>query len=329
MTSSKVPTFIDIEAAADRLKGYINHTPIFESSLINEKLGCRLLVKAESLQRTGSFKIRGAFNKISQIPQDKRSKGVVAYSSGNHGQGVAATAKLFGLPATIVMPSDAPNIKIENTISYGADIVYYDRKDDERVEISNRIATKTGGLIVPPYDDPDVIAGQGTIALEIIEQCKKLGTRPDMVIGPSSGGGMMSGCSLVINEYYPAAELFCVEPEHYDDIGRSLEIGRRVKVQPKIESICDALLLETPGKLTFQILNRLNARGLVCSDEATLNAMLVAFREFKIVLEPSGAISLAAALIMQKDAVKGKTVVVICTGGNVDPVFFKEVLVQA
>ena len=328
MTSSTIPTVIDIEAAADRLKGNITHTPIFESFPINEQLGCRLLVKAESLQRTGSFKFRGAFNKISQIPMEKRSKGVIAYSSGNHGQGVAATAKILGLPATIVMPSDAPKIKIENTINYGADVVYYERKNDKRVEIANRIAAKTGGLIIPPYDDPDIISGQGTIALEILAQCENLGTKPDVVLGPSSGGGMMSGCSLVISEHNPKAELYCVEPEHYDDIGRSLEVSRRVQVQSKINSICDALLLETPGELTFQILNQLNARGLVCSDQATLNAMLVAFREFKIVLEPSGAISLAAALT-HKDTIKGKTVVVICTGGNVDPVFFKEALALA
>ena len=327
MIRSTIPTVMDIKAAADRLKGKVMHTPILESTQINEQLGFRLLLKAESLQRTGSFKFRGAYNKISQIPIDKRSKGVIAYSSGNHAQGVAASAKLFGLPSTIVMPSDAPNIKIENTIGYGADVVYYDRKNDNRIEIADRISNETGGLIIPPYDDPDIITGQGTIALEVIEQIKKLGTKLDILIGPSSGGGMMSGCSLVINKHNPAVRLYCVEPEYYDDIGRSLEIGRRVRVQTKKQSICDALLVETPGELTFQILNKLNVKGLVCSEEDTLNAMLVAFKVFKIVLEPSGAISLAAALI-NKESMKGKTVLVICTGGNVDPTFFNNVLAQ-
>ena len=300
-------------------------TPILESSQLNEQLGCRLLLKAEALQRTGSFKFRGAYNKISQIPIHKRSKGVVAYSSGNHAQGVAAAAQIFDLPATIVMPSDAPDIKIQNTRSYGANVEFYDRKIGNRVEMAKRISDETGGLLIPPYNDPDIIAGQGTIALELIRQSKELNVIFDIVMGPSSGGGMMSGCSLVLKHYDPRVMLYCVEPENYDDIAQSLACGQRIKLRPKGHSICDALLLETPGDLTFQILKKQNVVGLVVSDQATVNAMLVAFQAFKIVLEPSGAIALAAAL-EQKINLKGKTVAVICTGGNVDPSLFQKAL---
>ena len=325
MSSKSYPTIFDIQAAEDRLSDQVIQTPILESSQLNEQLDCRLLLKAEALQRTGSFKFRGAYNKISQIPTHKRSKGVVAYSSGNHAQGVAAAAQIFDLPATIVMPSDAPDIKIQNTRSYGANVEFYDRKIGNRVEMAKRISDETGGLLIPPYNDPDIIAGQGTIALELIRQSEELNVKLDIVMGPSSGGGMMSGCSLVLKHHDPRVMLYCVEPENYDDIAQSLACGQRIKLKPKGHSICDALLLETPGDLTFQILNELNVGGLVVSDQATVHAMLVAFQAFKIVLEPSGAIALAAAL-EQKINLKGKTVAVICTGGNVDPNLFQKAL---
>ena len=325
MSLKSSPTVFDIQAAEDRLSDQVIQTPILESSQLNEQLDCRLLLKVEALQRTGSFKFRGAYNKISQIPTHKRSKGVVAYSSGNHAQGVAAAAQIFDLPATIVMPSDAPDIKIQNTRSYGANVEFYDRKIGNRVEMAKRISDETGGLLIPPYNDPDIIAGQGTIALELIRQSEELNVKFDIVMGPSSGGGMMSGCSLVLKHYDPGVMLYCVEPENYDDIAQSLACGQRIKLRPKGHSICDALLLETPGDLTFQILNELNVGGLVVSDQATVHAMLVAFQAFKIVLEPSGAIALAAAL-EQKVNLKGKTVAVICTGGNVDPNLFQKAL---
>ena len=325
MSSKSYPTVFDIQAAEDRLSDQVIQTPILESSQLNEQLGCRLLLKAEALQRTGSFKFRGAYNKISQIPTHQRFKGVVAYSSGNHAQGVAAAAQIFDLPATIVMPSDAPDIKIQNTRSYGADIEFYDRKIGNRVKMAKRISDETGGLLIPPYNDPDIIAGQGTIALELIRQSEELNVKLDIVMGPSSGGGMMSGCSLVLKHYDPRVMLYCVEPENYDDIAQSLACGQRMKLKSKRHSICDALLLETPGDLTFQILKELNVGGLVVSDQATVHAMLVAFQAFKIVLEPSGAIALAAAL-EQKINLKGKTVAVICTGGNVDPSLFQKAL---
>ena len=319
------PTVMDIHAAQARLAGHARLTPVLESSKLNEEFGCRLLVKAESLQQTGSFKFRGAFNKISLIPENRRYKGVVAFSSGNHAQGVAAAAKIFAIHATIVMPSDAPKIKILNTQSFDADVVFYDRKTENRVEIAKRISEDTGGLIIPPYNDPDIIAGQGTIALEILCQSRAINANLDIVLGPSSGGGTMSGCSLALKHFKPELTLFCVEPEDYDDIAQSLELGERIKIKAGHPSICDALLLETPGDLTFQILRELQVNGLAVSDAAVLQAMRVAFQEFKIVLEPSAAISLAAVLDGKINC-RYKTVAVICTGGNVDPEVFQKAL---
>ena len=315
----------DIVAAAEVLRGVAVRTPLLENRALNERAGGRLVFKPEPLQITGSFKFRGAYNHISRLDAKTRKAGVIAYSSGNHAQGVAAAAQIFDLPATIVMPSDAPDIKIQNTRSYGADIEFYDRKIENRVKMAKRISDETGGLLIPPYNDPDIIAGQGTIALELIRQSEELNVKLDIVMGPSSGGGMMSGCSLVLKHYDPRVMLYCVEPENYDDIAQSLACGQRMKLKPKRHSICDALLLETPGDLTFQILKELNVGGLVVSDQATVHAMLVAFQAFKIVLEPSGAIALAAAL-EQKINLKGKTVAVICTGGNVDPNLFQKAL---
>jgi len=320
------PKFEDIEAAEKRLLGRVRQTPILESSRLNDKLNCRLFIKAECLQSTGSFKFRGALNKVMQIPKDRRYKGVVAYSSGNHAQGVAAAAQIFGIPAKIVMPSDAPQIKIQNTRNFGAKVVLYDRKKANRVEVANRIIEETGGLMIPPYDDPDIIAGQGTIALELLRQVKHRNVDLDMMLGPSSGGGMMSGCALVLKNHNPGINLYCVEPENYDDIALSLEIGKRIKIRPKTPSLCDALLLETPGELTFQILSDMRVSGLAVSEEAVLYAMRVAFEEFKVVLEPSGAIALGAVL-MRKICCKGKNLAVICTGGNVDPHVFQKVLI--
>ena len=325
MNSINVPSVSDVEAASNRLTGYARQTPLLESAAFNDRLGCRLLLKAECLQITGSFKFRGAFNKISQIPPELRSNGVIAYSSGNHAQGVAAAAQHFGTPAIIVMPKDAPEIKIQNTIGYGAKVVFYDRDNDDRVEIAKCISKEKGHILIPPYDDHDIIAGQGTIALELLRQSKVINAKPDIVIGPSSGGGMMSGCSLVIKDYCPRTLLYCVEPENYDDIAQSLKAGKRVIVRSNKSSFCDALLLETPGERTFQILKDLKVRAISVPDNLTLNAMSVAFQVFKIALEPSGAIGLAAVLANKLD-LKNKTVAVICTGGNVDSQLFQKAL---
>ena len=300
-------------------------TPLLESPRLNDRLGGRLLIKPECLQRTGSFKFRGAFNKIVQIPDDDKSRGVVAFSSGNHAQGVAAAAQILGLPATIVMPSDAPAIKITSTQSYGATVVPYERKDGNRVQLAERILGETGGSMVPPYNDFDVIAGQGTIGLEIAEQASTLGTPLDVVLGPSSGGGMLSGVATALGVVSSDTIVHSVEPAFYDDIAQSLEAGKRIEIETGRPSVCDALLVEMPGDLTFEIMKARVTSGFSVSDDDALAAVKLAFEEFKIVLEPSGAIALAAVLTGKVD-IQNKTAGVVCTGGNVDPDLFTRAL---
>jgi threonine dehydratase len=320
-----LPTYQDVLAAKERLADEARRTPLLESDRVNELLGCRLLIKAENLQRTGSFKFRGAYNRICQLTDAERQRGVVAFSSGNHAQGVALASKLLNVPASIVMPSDAPKIKIENTRGYGAEVVLYDRKNGNRVQVAEDILAKTDGIMVPPYNDPDIICGQGTIGLEICEQAREIDAELDVLTGPSSGGGMMSGCALAFSELSPETQLFAVEPANYDDIARSLKAGERVTIQTGTPSLCDALLLETPGELTFEIMKARLAGGLVVTDDEALAAVKLAFQEFKIVLEPSAATSLAAILTNKVERA-GKTVGVICTGGNVDPAVFRRAI---
>jgi threonine dehydratase len=319
------PIFSDVETAATRLSGYVYHTPVLESVRINEQLGCRLLIKAECLQRTGSFKFRGAFNMISGLSEMQKTRGVVAFSSGNHAQGVAAAAKILAVKSTIVIPNDAPKIKIDNTRSDGAEIVLYNRVDANRAEIADKIISKTGATLVPPYDALEIIAGQGTLGLEFVDQVKKRGAELDYLLGPCSGGGMISGNAIVFNELSPTTSVYCVEPEGYDDTALSLKAGKRVKIIPGTPSFCDALLLETPGKITFHTNKELLAGGLVVSQAETAHAMKVAFQEYKIVLEPGGAVALAAALSGKIKTFK-KTIGVICTGGNVEATTFKNIL---
>mgnify|MGYP001235543909 CR=1 FL=1 len=325
MSVGLLPQISDIEAAEGRLAGYARVTPLLESPRLNALADARLLIKPECLQRTGSFKFRGAFNKIAQIPEERRARGVVAFSSGNHAQGVGAAAKILGLPATIVMPSDAPAIKIENTKNYGAKIVFYDRADGNRVAVAEDILAQTDGTLIPPYNDFDVIAGQGTIGLELAREAEALEASFDIVLGPSSGGGMMAGVALAFASCSPDTSLYSVEPNQYDDIAQSLATGDRVIIEVGMPSLCDALLLETPGKLTFEIMKSRLAGGVSVSDEEALAAVRVAFDELKIVLEPSGATALAAVL-QRKIDVRGKIVGIICSGGNVDPDIFVRAL---
>ena len=317
--------FTDIAEAAEWLKGYALPTPILESDRLNENLHGRLLIKPENLQRTGSFKFRGAFNKISKLSKNERAAGVVAFSSGNHAQGVAAAAKILSIKATIVMPSDAPSIKIENTKSYGAEVVLYQRSDGNRVEVTQEIVAKTGAVLIPPYDDPDIMAGQGTIGLEFAKQADGLGVSLEILAGPCSGGGMIGGCALALHSLSPTTKIYSVEPEFYDDTALSLAAGKRIKISPTQNSICDALLLETPGHITFEVNQQLLTKGLSVSDAETERAMKTAFREFKIVLEPGGAVALAAVLEGLLN-IEGKTAGVVCTGGNVDPETFRKAL---
>ena len=331
MTSStdfEPPSFADIESAARRLEGKAVFTPLLESPLLNERVGGRLLIKAEPLQRTGSFKFRGAYNRISRLDADQIKRGVVAYSSGNHAQGVAAAAHAFGAPAVIVMPSDAPAIKIANTRAWGAEVVLYDRYREDRDVVARDLAEQRGATLVPPFEHPLIIAGQGTVGLEIARQAEAADAELDAVLSPCGGGGLISGCALALAERAPGVEIYAVEPEGFDDTARSLASGSRQHSVEGAKTFCDALLAKTPGVLTFSINRKLLAGGLVVSDDEVAHAMGVALNYLKLVAEPGGATALAAALSRKFDC-RGKTVAVIVSGGNVDPAVFAEALGRA
>jgi threonine dehydratase len=318
-------TWADVEAASARLAGVAVRTPLLESPLLNEQLGFRLLVKAESLQLTGSFKFRGAYNAIAQFDGAARKAGVIAYSSGNHAQGVAAAASFLGVPATIVMPADAPRVKIDNTRAWGAEIVLYDRASEDREAIGAQIASGTGATLVRPYDEPQVIAGQATIGLEIVQQAGDAGVRPAAVVIPCGGGGLSSGVAFALSDPWPDTRVWTAEPEGFDDTARSLVAGHRVEAQPGGTSICDALLAPMPGELTFPILNGLGVQGLTVSEDSIRRAMAQAFRHFKLVVEPGGAAALAAVLDGESDW-GDAPVMCICSGGNVDPALYADIL---
>ncbi|MBI3451522.1 MAG: threonine/serine dehydratase [Rhodospirillales bacterium] len=320
-TSPRLPSFADIEDAARRLVGQAVVTPLLESHSLNARLGGRLLVKAEPLQRTGSFKFRGAYNRMSRLDAEARRRGVVAYSSGNHAQGVAAAAQILAMPATIIMPTDAPAIKVTRTRGYGAEVIQYDRYRESREEIGGSLAAERGATLVPPYDDPYIVAGQGTIGLEIARQAEALGVRLDAVLVCCGGGGLISGTALALATATPGTKVYAVEPAGFDDTTRSLKSGRRERNDPSARSICDALLSPEPGALTFALNARLLAGGLVVTDDEVRRAMATAFAELKLVTEPGGAVALAAALT-GKISLAGKTVAVVCSGGNVDPETF-------
>jgi len=269
------------------------------------------------LQRTGSFKFRGAFNKLSSIPVNAREGGVVAFSSGNHAQGVAAAAQILNMRATIVMPADAPLSKRERTKAFGAEVVLYDRDREDREAIARDIAAKRGATLVPPYDDPKVIAGQGTVGREIAEDMAALGLAPDIVVAPVSGGGLVAGVATAIKARFPKAMLMSAEPEAFDDHARSLRAGKREPHKAEGRTICDALMASIPGEITFAINSRLLSRGVTASDSDVGIAVGFAFRELKLVVEPGGAVGLAALLSGQIDA-RGKNVVIVLSGGNVD-----------
>ena len=328
MTELVAPSIADIEAAADRLQGYALRTPLLEVPALNAATGGRILLKAEPLQRTGSFKFRGAFNFLSQIEPDQRARGVVAYSSGNHAQGVAAAAEIFGVPATIVMPSDAPQMKVENTKGYGAEVVAYDRQNEDREAIAADIAERTGCTLVPPYDHPWTIAGQGTVGLEIAAQCAEINAQPDIVLVCCGGGGLTAGIATAIAARSPATQVMTAEPTGFDDTKRSLEAGERVANDSGAHSICDALLSPTPGALTFSIMKANNLSGVAVSDDEVRTAVAYAWRHFKVVVEPGGAVTLAAILSGKLDC-RGKTIAATLSGGNVDAATFRACLENA
>ncbi|MEX0809684.1 MAG: threonine/serine dehydratase [Dongiaceae bacterium] len=320
------PGYADIEAAAARLAGWAAMTPLLTSAALDARTGGRMLIKAETLQRTGSFKFRGAYNKLRRLMDEgARPDAVVAYSSGNHAQGVAAAAALLGIKAAIVMPSDAPAIKISNTRGYGAEIITYDRYRESREDLASRIATERRAVIVPPYDDPDIIAGQGTAGREIVAQARALGAEPDALITPCGGGGLMAGLSIAVSHDCPGCTIHAAEPSAFDDTGRSLQAGERLANAKDARSICDALLAPTPGELTFAINRRLVASGVSVSDDEVRAAMAYAFDTLKLVVEPGGAVALAAVL-SGRIPTKGRTIAVVLSGGNVDPQSFSEAI---
>ena len=320
-----LPTDADIAAAAARLKGVAVRTPLINAPVLDELLGARVFLKAETLQRTGSFKFRGAYNRISSIAPERRAAGVVAYSSGNHAQGVAAAARLLGMRATIVMPADAPRAKIARTRALGAEIVSYDRDREDRAAIADALVAARGATLVPPYDDPMIIAGQGTIGREIVEELMQVSLEPDIVVVGASGGGLAAGVSLGVKARVPQVKMYTVEPDGFDDTRRSFVSGRREHNARTSGSICDALMSVTPGELTFPITQRLIGEGLTATDAEVMEAVRYAFNELKLVVEPGGAIGLAALLAGRLD-VKGKVVVGILSGGNVDADMFARII---
>jgi threonine dehydratase len=315
----------DVRNAAEQIKGFAVRTPLLEYSPLSARVGRRVLVKFEGAQHTGSFKFRGAYNRLSRIPEAARAAGVVAWSSGNHAQGVAAAARLLGMPATIVMPADAPAIKLANTRALGAEIVGYDRHTQSREEIATALAEQRGAVLVPSYDDPYVIAGQGTAGLEIMEQAEAIGASIGSVLVCCGGGGLVAGIATAIKDRAPRTAIYSVEPQAFDDTARSLASGRRERVGEGAKSICDALLTPTPGELTFPINRALLAGGLAVSDDQVRAAMRFAFESMKLVIEPGGAVALAAALEGLAPPTEGATVVVV-SGGNVDPQLYATIL---
>ena len=320
-----LPTAADVDAAAKKLAGVAIRTPLLNSPVLDQLLGARVFLKAETLQRTGSFKFRGAYNKISSIAPDRKAGGVVAYSSGNHAQGVAHAAALCNMPAVIVMPSDAPQAKRERTAALGAEVVLYDRDTEDRAAIARGIAQKRGAVLVPPFDDPYVIAGQGTAGREICEDLDKLGLKPDVVVVGASGGGLIAGIALAIKARVPGAKFYSAEPEGFDDTLRSFKSGKR-ETNPRMSgTICDALMTSTPGVITWEINRKLVGEGVSASDAEVGRAVAFAFRELKLVVEPGGAIGLAALLAGKLD-IKGKVVVAVLSGGNVDAELFHRLI---
>ncbi len=317
--------FKSIYETNKRIRENLRETPLVSSPFLDEIAGRRVLIKAECLQHTGSFKFRGAWSAISALEEKKQKKGIIAYSSGNHAQGIAAVAKIFSCPAVIIMPSDAPELKIENTKYYGAEVILYNRVEENREELGISIAKKRGLTLIKPYDNERVIAGQGTLGLELASQLSKHAIGNADVLVCCGGGGLTAGVAIALAESAPNLKVRPCEPRHYDDTSRSLISGKREVNIGFHNSICDAILTPTPGELTFPILRKLVGQGLVVSDLEVLITMAHIFQRLKLIVEPGGAVALAAALF-RKDQIKGDTVVVVLTGGNTDVKTFKRAL---
>ncbi|MEP4198641.1 MAG: threonine/serine dehydratase [Aliishimia sp.] len=314
-----------IRAAADRLKGHARRTPLLNSPFLDEIAGRRVWIKPECLQQTGSFKFRGGWSAVSALDPDVRAKGVIAFSSGNHAQGVAMAAARHGVPSVIIMPSDAPKLKIDNTRALGADVVLYARGSEDRDAIGARLSAERGLTLIKPFDEPQVIAGQGTCGLEIAEQAAELGLNASQVLVCCGGGGFTSGIALALEADAPHMTVRPVEPEEFDDVARSLASGQIEHNAKSSGNICDAIITPQPGDITFPIMHRLCGSGMTVSEDDALQAVALAFLRLKLVAEPGGAVALAAALF-RKDDIEGDDVIVTISGGNVDPSMFARAL---
>jgi len=321
--SGSLPTAQDVRDAAARIAPHIIRTPMLRHALLDQRTGGTILVKPEPLQRTGSFKLRGATNAALCLPESARAAGVVTHSSGNHGQAVACASAMLGIPALIAMPVDAPAIKVQSTRNWGAEITFFDRKTTNRETLAERLAAERGGTVLPPFDHPDVIAGQGTLALELFEDAAAAGLTLDALAVCTGGGGLIAGCALAAEGASPGTAIWAVEPEGWDDTRLSLEAGTRVANDGKGETICDALLSMRPGAITFAVNQPRLAGGVMVTRAEVFRAMRFAFEHLKIVVEPGGAVALAAVLAGKVDA-RGKVVGVVVSGGNVDPAVFAE-----
>lgn len=321
------PTFDDVKAAAARLAGHAVRTPLITHPALDEMTGARVVLKPETLQRVGSFKFRGAFNRISLVDRARFPGGVVACSSGNHAQGVAHAASLLGLASAIVMPSDAPPLKIARTRAFGAEVVLYNREREDREGIAQALAHERRADFVHPFDDAAVIAGQGTAGLELCEDAAARGLVLDVVLVPCSGGGLASGIGIAFKHLMPATEIIIVEPEEFDDFARSLKSGRREQNARASGSLADALMVSTPGELTFALGQRLFDGAVTVSDEEIRQAMRFAFAELKLVVEPGGVVALAA-LLAGRVAAQGRNIGVVLSGGNAEPSDFAAIIAR-
>ncbi|MDP3656742.1 MAG: threonine/serine dehydratase [Brevundimonas sp.] len=320
-----IASFAGVQDAARQIAGHAVRTPLIESPALNERLGGRVLMKTETLQLAGAFKFRGAYNRISRLTEAERARGVVAYSSGNHAQAVAAAARMVGTTAIIVMPADSPGVKVEGVRRFGGEVRMYDRYTESREAIGEEIAASKGSILVRPFDDPYVIEGQGTIGLEIVDQARAIGAAPlDQLVCGASGGGLIAGINLAMTSLSPHTPVIAVEPRHYNDMQLSIAAGERLTHPPAPGTICDALMTDRPGELTFPI-NRRVDRVETVSDAEVAEAVRYAFHTLKLVVEPGGAVSLAAVLAGKVET-RGRTTAVVLSGGNVDPALFAAII---